>query len=253
MSIYFSERTWEELKEAVDKNTIILIPVGQVEEHGLHLPVKTDVFIAEKICEKVTSEIKNRIPVLVTPPVWSGYSTKEVMRWQGCMNLKIETFINLTYDICSSIIKMGFKKIVLVSCHGNHTGALKIVVRKIADDSGIYMALTIPTVIAKDDINKILEKGKEGSCHGGEYETSLMLYLDKKSVKMEKATDADILKIKSKFYPSKVFISTWGLQKSKTGIYGAPTSATEEKGRRIMSAIVSQYRDFLIEFYGKTQ
>jgi len=246
MNKKFVEKTYEELKEAISKDTVVLIPVGQTEEHGLHLPVKTDAFIAEKICEKIAE--LSEIPVLVMPAIYYGYSTKEVFNWHGCPGIKIETFISLVYDICGSLIKMGFKKIVIVSSHGNHTGALEVVVRKIADDFGIYIALTVPTVIAKEKINKILEMGWRGSCHGGEYETSLMLYLDEKSVKMEKATDVDILKIDKKFYPGRVFISTWGLQKSKTGIYGAPEAATKEKGEKIFNAIIVEYLEFLREF-----
>jgi len=246
MNKKFVEKTYEELKEAISKDTVVLIPVGQTEEHGLHLPVKTDAFIAEKICERIAE--LSEIPVLVMQTIYYGYSTKEVFNWPGCPGIKIETFISLVYDICSSLVKMGFKKIVIVSSHGNHTGALEVVVRKIADDFGIYMALTVPTVIAKEKINKILEMGWRGSCHGGEYETSLMLYLDEKSVKMKKATDVDILKIDKKFYPGKVFISTWGLQKSKTGIYGAPEAATKEKGEKIFNAIIEEYLEFLREF-----
>jgi len=47
----------------------------------------------------------------------------------------------------------------------------------------------------------------------------------------------------------KVFWSTWGLQKSKTGIYGDPTKATKETGRRIMQAIIENYKKFIKEFY----
>ena len=242
----FVEMTYEELKEAIEKNSIVLLPIGQTEEHGLHLPLKTDAFIAEKICEKI-AEI-SKIPVIVMPTIYYGYSTKEVYKWPGCPGIKIETFISFVYDICSSLINMGFKKIVIVSSHGNHTGALEVVVRKIADDFGVYMALTIPNVIAKEKINKILEAGWRGSCHGGEYETSLMLYLDEKSVKREKMVNFDILRIEKKFYPGKVFISTWGLQKSKTGIYGAPKAASKEKGERIFNAIVEEYLEFLKEF-----
>jgi len=75
-----------------------------------------------------------------------------------------------------------------------------------------------------------------------------MLYLDEKSVKIEKATEVDILKIDKKFYPSKAFVSTWGLQKSKTGIYGAPKVATKEKGEKIFNAIIEEYLEFLKEF-----
>ena len=241
----FAENSYEGIKEAISQKAIVLLPIGQTEEHGRHLPVKTDAFIAEKICEKM-SEI-SPVPTIVMPTIYYGYSTKEVTKWPGCPGIKIETFISCIYDICFSLVGMGFKKIVIVSCHGNHTGALRVVVRKIADDCGIYMTLTIPNTIAKEKIDKILEKGWRGSCHGCEYETSLMLYLDEKSVDMKKATDIDTLKIKSEFYPGKVFISTWGLQKSKTGIFGSPVVASKEKGEKVFNSIIEEYIKFLKE------
>lgn len=69
----FEEFTHEELRNTIEKNTVILLPVGQIEQHGLHLPVKPDAFIAEKICEI------SEIPVIVMPKIYYGYSTKKVM------------------------------------------------------------------------------------------------------------------------------------------------------------------------------
>ena len=249
MSIYFADKKWPELKEAVEKNALIILPIGQVEEHGKHLPVKTDAYIAEEVARRVGKSLKDKIPLLIMPVVWSGYSMKEVSKWPGTMRLKPETLMNLVFDICSSLIEMGFKKIVIVSSHGNHTGALRVVVRKVADQYGIFIALTFPSLMAKEEFLKISKAGPKGSCHGGEYETSLMLYLNENLVEMKKATDVDRLRISSEFYPDKVFLSTWGLQKSETGIYGDPTKATKETGKKIMEAIVKNYKRFIKEFY----
>ncbi|HOJ39996.1 MAG TPA: creatininase family protein, partial [bacterium] len=252
MSLFLAEKTWQELKEAVEKKTIILVPVGQVEGHGWHLPVNTDAFLAEAITRRVAELVSAEMPVLVTPTVWSGYSTREVTRWPGCLNLRMETFLALMEDLCASLIEMGFRRIAVVSTHGNHTGALEVVARKIADRYGVYLAITVPTIIARKEIESFLEKGRKGSCHAGEYETSLMLYLSGESVRQDKLTDVDTLRIADWRFYGKVFISTWGLQKSITGAYGAPTAATAEKGRRIFEAIVSVYAEFLKD-WGKNE
>ena len=56
-NFYFQWMKSEDIKKLVDRNAVVLLPVGQIEEHGKHLPVFTDAFIAEKICEKVAEEI----------------------------------------------------------------------------------------------------------------------------------------------------------------------------------------------------
>ena len=249
MSIYFADKKWPELKELIKKNALIILPVGQVEEHGKHLPIKTDTYIVEEVAKRIGESLKNEISLLIMPAVWSGYSMKSVAKWPGTMRLKQKTFINMVFDICSSVIEMGFKKIMIISGHGNHTGALRVVTRNISDKYNIYMALTYPSVMAKEEFLKISKAGPKGSCHGGEYETSLMLYLNKNMVDMKKATSQDKIIISSKFYFDKVFWSTWGLQKSKTGIYGDPTKATKETGKKIMQAIINNYQKFIKEFY----
>ena len=247
--MYFADKKWPEIKEAIKKNALIILPVGQVEEHGKHLPVKTDAFIATEVARRVGEALRSKIPLLIIPAVWSGYSMRKVSEWPGTMRLRPETFINMVFEICSSVIEMGFKKIIIISTHGNHSGALRVVVRKIADKYEVFIALTYPSIMAKEEFLKISKAGPRGSCHGGEYETSLMLYLNENLVDMKKAIDEDRLRISSEFYPNKVFWSTWGLQKSKTGIYGEPTKATKETGRKIMEAIVKNYKKFIKEFY----
>jgi len=249
MSIYFSDQSWPKLKEAAEKNTLIILPIGQTEEHGMHLAIKTDALIAEEVAKGVAERIKDEIPVLVMPTVWSGYSMKVVSKWPGTITLRPETFMEMIFDICSSLIQMGFKKIVFISAHGNHTGMLRTVVREIADEYGAYIALTFPALMAKEEFKRISKAGKGGSIHGGEYETSLMLYLNEELVDMDKATSEDKLTYFSKFYPEKVYWSTWGVQKSKTGIYGDPTVATKKTGEKIMEATVKNYIEFIREFH----
>lgn len=249
MSIYFSNQSWPKLKDAVENNTLIILPVGQIEEHGMHLPIKTDAFIAEEVAKRVAEKIEDELPVLIMPTIWSGYSMKAVSRWPGTIRLKPETFMNMVFDICGSLIEMEFKKIVLISTHGNHPGMLRTVVRRIADEYSIYMALTFPLLMAKEEFERISKGGKGGSCHAGEYETSLMLYLAEDLVDMSKVTSQDKLTYFSKFYPDKVFWSTWGVQRSKTGVYGDPTVATKETGKRIMETTVENYVEFIREFH----
>jgi len=244
-TVFWAEKTWEELEEDRKKKLIVLVPVGQIEEHGWHLPVKTDAFLVEAIARKVAQELKGEVPVLVTPTVWTGYSTREVMRWPGCLNLRLETFISLMEDICSSLVKMGFHKIVVISGHGNHTGALEVVARKIADCYGVYLVVTAPHIIARQEIEKILERGKKGSCHAGEYETSLMLYLCPENVRQDRLTDVDTLKFTDWPFYGRVFISTWGMQKSITGAYGDSLVATADKGKKLFAVITAAYVEFL--------
>lgn len=259
MSIYFQEKRWPELKEAAADDALIILPMGTIEEHGKHLPVETDARIAEAFGEAIAEEVKDELPVLVLPTIWSGYSAKEMSRWPGTIRVRTRVVMDMVFDIISSIIEMGFSKIMILDCHGHHSGLLKTVSREISDEYGVYIGITSPAVFSKDEYVKIRKSDQGGSIHGGEWETSLMLYLTD-LVAEDEYTDKDIMKYHSDFIAGDNFSgsqqvtwSTWGIQRSKTGIYGDPTPSSKETGEKIFKAALENYRKFIKEFYENNQ
>jgi creatinine amidohydrolase len=257
VSVFFGTKTHVELSNYIKKNAIILFPIGQVEEHGLHLPVDTDTVIATKIAELVAERIKDEIPVLILPTYWCGFSPSKMKKWPGVISVRPKVVIDVISDVCSSVIDMGFKKIVLIDSHGQHRGILEVVVREIIEKRNIYMALTSPAVFSSEVFKKVHRGSVGSSSHAGEWETSVMLYF-KQKVDMSKLTDIDRMKYRSEFINGdfgasgsgkKVFMSSFGYEDSKTGVLGDPTEASEETGKQIVNVIVESYYKFLKEFY----
>ena len=255
MSIYFREKTSPEIGELVKKNALVILPVGTIEEHGPHLTVDADVSIAEDISREIGEMMKDEIPLVAMPAVWSGYTAEELRKWPGTIIVKTRTFADMVSDICRSLITMGFNKIMMVDCHGQHKPLLNMVCKEVADDTGVYMSITSPAVFSKKAYEEQRTTEQGGSCHGGEWETSLLLYFGRK-VDMEKAVSCDALRYHSNNVAGdatrgsqRVVWSTWGIQKSDSGLYGDPTTATAELGRVIVEEIKRNYREFMLEFY----
>ncbi len=53
--------------------SVLVIPVGSVEQHGNHLPVVTDTLLVEAMVDTAVERLDD-VPVVVTPPIWSGFS-----------------------------------------------------------------------------------------------------------------------------------------------------------------------------------
>jgi creatinine amidohydrolase len=254
MSFYFAEKTWEEIEQYVKDDGLIILPVGTIEEHGKHLPVETDSRIATEVAKAIAEEVYKDVPVLVMPTVWSGYSPKAMNKWSGNMRIRPRVFTDMIYDICASLIDMGFKKIIMLDCHGQHAPMLNVATKEIADQFGVYIAVTSPMTFSLEEFNKVRKSERGGVLHACEWETSVMLlYTD--NVKMDKVVDCDKMKYSSEFVAGdsamsgqKVVWSTWGLQKSETGVYGDPTVASKETGQAIMKGIVKNYKKFIYEY-----
>ena len=230
------------------------LPKGQVEEHGPHLPIGCDYRIAVETARSVAEAAAEEFPVLVMPPIWCGYSGKDLHAWPGIISLPPELVIGIIENICLSIAKSGFKKIITMNSHGHHVGIARVAARKVADQSDLCVVVTDIWKLADNIVSKVRDSEPGGCCHSGEYETSLMLHLgarvdvdaarDERVISHSKLVSGDL------FGPgSKVFWSTWRYQSSSTGTFGCPSAASAEKGRIIFKETVAAYLALLREVH----
>ncbi len=245
-SLFYGDHRWPELKALADKGAIILLPVGQTEEHGPHVPVDCDVRIAEETARAVAEAAVSEIPVLVLPTIWCGYSGQGLFDWPGVISMPPETVISVVENIGLSLGRSGFRKVVILNSHGHHPAILQVAARKVADQSDVCMICTDIFKMASESVAKHRTSALGGCSHACEYETSLMLHFGAR-VDMAAAQDEPV-KTRSSFVggdmcgpSSKVFWSTWRYQKSVTGTYGSPTHATAEKGAAIFRETVALY------------
>ncbi len=247
--------TSPQIGELAAANALCLLPIGQVEEHGQHLATGADTFIAERTVHGAEKLLHPDPPTLTLPAIWTGYSGRELAHWPGTIRVRTRVVADLVFDVIKSLIDMGFAKIILVNGHGHHPGILEMVAREVADETGVYIAVVQVASLAANAVREHRQSAPGGCIHGGEFETSLLLHFGE-PVDMERLTDQDIFRFESEFFPKDgfsgskaAFWSTWGIQRSETGIYGDPTCATEEFGRILFESMVSNLAAFAREYW----
>lgn len=251
---FFAELTSPQIADFIARKSLVLIPVGQVEEHGPHLPVNADAVVAQRVTHAAAEKLAD-LPCVVLPTVWAGYSGRELQNWPGTIRLRTRVFADMMFDIISSLVEMGFDKIATVNGHGHHPALLEMTAREIADAHSVYIACIEVAKMAAEEVARCRRSAPGGCIHGGEYETSLMLHFGC-PVDMAAAHGDDMFAYSSANVPAdgftggkKAFWSTWGIQRSKTGIYGDPTCACAETGERIFNAAVDAMVDFCREYH----
>lgn len=252
-SIYYSDLRWPELKTLAEQDAVIILPVGQTEEHGPHLPVGCDVIISQDTAKHLARQAQKEMPVLVMPTIWAGYSGKGLAKWPGLITLPPEIVIATVENVVVSLVASGFKKVLVMNSHGHHEGILRVAARKIADRCDVTLVISNIWRMAEGIVQEVRDSDEGGSNHAGEYETSLLLAMEKR-VDMSHAKDEPV-KPHSRYvggdiitrHNAKVFWSTWGHTSSKTGTYGCPTKASVSKGKKIMDATVHEYLELLRE------
>jgi len=256
VSNLFRDQSWVQIKEHIEKNSLLILPIGTTEEHGPHLPVDTDARIAEAYGVRLAEAVAAEIPVLLMDTIRYGYSMQIMRQWPGTIVVRSRVFMDMVFDICRSVLDMGFNKLVMLDCHGHHGGALNTVSRELCDACDKAVAIISPAKLSAEAFNAVRKSGQGGAIHAGEWETSLMLHICPEVVDMSKATDVDTMRYHSDFVAGDGFLgrqlvtwSTWYLQPSVTGTYGTPTVATAETGKIIMDAAVANGARFLREYW----
>jgi creatinine amidohydrolase len=212
--------SWPQVEEYLKNKKEILLPIGSVEEHGYHLPLSTDGDIAYAVC----SALSQRTGILVAPIVWYGYS-RSTRAYRGTVMVGLNALKDYIRGIIDGLIESGFEKVYIVSGHfsRDHIEVLK----KVAKEAPIKVDVLD---FSKIDFTDILESTPMHAC---EAETSLMLYLCPQKVDMGKAVD------------EKIEFEDEMLKRTKSGVFGTPTLASEEKGRLIFERIISKLETLL--------
>jgi len=253
--VQWAEMTRLEVAEAAGRDTLVIVPVGAIEQHGPHLPLNVDVADAFEIARRVAERERD---VLVAPPVWWGYSPYHA-GLAGTISLRPETYLALLQDVLDGIISHGFRKIFLLNGHGGNRNLISVAVFECMRRTGVSVAAASFWDMAGAEIAAIRESPKGGMAHACELETSMQLVFQPHLVKMALASRqmVDSRKSYGTSFSFKDLMDfgavTTGYDIAKTdptGILGDPTLASAEKGRRILEAVLDGISRFIEEYRG---
>ena len=113
------ELTWQEVQKAADMSSIVLFPIGVVEEHGPHLDLSPDIYASILMCKMIKAKLTtDGIPSIIAPPYYWGIN-KATGRFPGSFTVKPETFKALLHDSMECLKNWGFSRIFTLNFHGD--------------------------------------------------------------------------------------------------------------------------------------
>ncbi|ACS33087.1 Creatinine amidohydrolase (creatininase) [Thermococcus gammatolerans EJ3] len=226
--VRIEELSWPEFDRIKDKVVAVILPVGSVEAHGRHLPLGTDVFAPLKIAELVEQKVRERgKEVLVMPPIWYGHSFA-LNAYPGTINVRPESLRMYVGDVLAELAAEGFKKIVLLNGHGGNVYPLTEAAEDVAE---LYPDVEVYLINWWLDFREDILSVCSGQGHAGEDETSVMLAIRPELVNMREARGR---RVKRKI---RVIKKDIGKEVFPDGLNDDPSSATAEKGERILQIV----------------
>jgi creatinine amidohydrolase len=232
----YAKLTWPEVAARAAEDPVCVIPVATLEDHGYHLPIDTDVVIAETLAERAVLLRPDRS--LLLPTVTHGY-TPHHMHFPGPITIDWKVFVDHLLDIGRSLLHHRFSRILFVNGHGSNAPLVDMAARLLMVEQPNCTAASF-WYLSTPESAKLLAETRDspvpgGMAHACELETSLYLAIDPDRVQMDKAVreipqwgsehawmdwSDGPLSVKSQW-------SGW----TESGVIGDATAATVEKGR----------------------
>lgn len=250
---FFPYLTWTEIEAMPDKSNVVIVqPVGAIEQHGPHLPLAVDAAIGLAVLGKALAKLPDTVPAYALPSLYYGKSN-EHWHFPGTITLTAQTLLSTLMEVGEAVYRAGFRKLVLMNSHGGQPQVLEIAARDLHqhhEDFAVFPLFTwrVPNCA----VDLLSPQEAELGIHAGDAETSVLLSILPEQVKMERAiaeyphglpTDS-LLNMEGNLPFAWV---TRDL--SRSGTIGDPTTATKEKGDRILDSLSDGWVQVIKDIY----
>ena len=251
----YDELTWPEMRDAIARQPVVLLPFGTIEDHGPHLPINTDNVIVEAICLEVARRAGG--VVLLMPLVSYGLDEHH-MDFPGTVSVDMQTLLAYVSDVAISVARHGFTHVLIVTGHGSNEPIADLAARRVVLETGAICGAMSPNAaidptLAEPVYSQMRQSVPGGVAHAGEYETAMMLHLRPDLVYMDRAV-REMGQLELDYFnwdhpkPSILSWQDWWSRMSESGVCGDPTVATAEFGQALFEQTVENFVRFVREF-----
>jgi creatinine amidohydrolase len=217
----------------LDREMVVVLPLGSLEQHGLHLPVFTDSLLVTAVAERVEAAMPDR--VLLLPTQWLGASAHH-LDYAGTVTAHLDTHVQLMIETAEGLLMHDFRRFFLLNGHSGNLDTLRLALRQLKQDwpEGVFAGASYWD-LAAPEIAELLSGPRKEIGHSCEVETSLMLALHPEKVRLDRLRDDPMT------LPEALRGATWAFtfdEVTQSGQIGYATQASADTGQKLLDAIV---------------
>ncbi len=246
--------------EQLDKEkSLVVIPLGALEQHGNQAPLITDTLIASEMTRRISNILSDKKDtlagnVLFFPVIPIGYSVEHAS-FCGSITFRPDTYYHVLADIVTGLNSHGFKNFAFLICHGGNRAIAEVVSRQLRRDLGVKIYLITSGAFSSPKVKATLSHGNESDFHGGEMETSMVMAIDESMVDLKscKAGHYSLGSDKGKLNFFGSLSLPWmgedftAEDDTPIGIGGNPSGASAKKGEIILDESANEAANGIIE------
>lgn len=242
------ELTPPDIRKRLSASSVLCLPLGAIEQHGPHLPLNTDLVIAENVARLMTERLGDEFDLWRLPAIPVGLSREHA--WApGTLSLNVQSFAALLRDLSADLARsLPARNLVIVNGHGGNRGILDALIYELQAEFGFNLCVIHPLVLSGME-----EECESPDIHGGKIETSLMLVFAPHLVrrdaiatlgsKPDSGAIEDLILDAGVSWPW----SSGDRSIADQGVTGDAGAASEEFGREIVESLLKNARNVLMQ------
>ena len=242
---------WPDFAGSGLERWIAVLPLAATEQHGPHLPLGTDVMIAQAYLTRVRELLPDTLPVTFLPLQPVGLSTEHI-DFPGTLTLPTDVALKTWFALGESVARAGVKKLVMVTSHGGNSAAMSVVAQDLRARHGLFVVTTGWSRLSATAGLFVAAEVQHG-IHGGAVETSIMLARYGQHIRSEAIADfrssaiatAKDYRLLSTNRPAPFAWQAQDLHPS--GAVGDATQASAEKGERLIDSGARAFCELLAD------
>jgi creatinine amidohydrolase len=255
--VCWAAKPYPEIRDvAAADGSILVVPVGSVEQHGHHLPTVTDTALADEMARLGAERVIDRVPALVAPPVWSGHSPMHLDSFGGTLSLSLEELLGVLGGVGRTGLDNGFDGLVLLNGHGANGPAIDGAVSTLgAAHPGVEVIGLTYYHLAAEAAAELRESDTGGMSHGGELETSLMLHCYPELVHMDRIGEWEHREMPYRHAApdmtesGQINVYRSSDRYSPSGVEGDPTAASADTGAALYEHLGDELEALLLDMH----
>ncbi|HSB85005.1 MAG TPA: creatininase family protein [Ilumatobacteraceae bacterium] len=246
---YFPNLSGPQVGERLTERSIIVQPLGAIEQHGPHLPLSTDAVIATAVAEAAVADVGEELDVWLLPTL--QYTKSNEHAWSpGTVWLSATTLLAVLDDIGRCVATTPATRLVFLNAHGGNSSLLSVAVRELRLNHGLTTFVTHPrTPVDQGGTTSPTDELGMG-VHGGTNETSMMMHLAPELTDLSRARRRVPEQIAANTYVrfgGQVSFGWLSNDFHADGYIGDPTAATSERGAELFAGAVRSFCESLSE------
>ena len=237
-----------EIVALAERDAIVIVPIGATEQHGPHLPTMVDWRCVQEVALRAARLVAASRPVVVTPTIPLGMSEHH-MSLGGTLTLDYATLNAVIRCVVTSVVRHGFRRVFVLNGHGGNTTALQNIVGELTVETMLPLTTGTYWDIAGEALRRLLDK-QDALLHACEAETSMLMALAPETVDFAKLSQArgEYVRGLSAIPTVNGGVYRWRqlASRSPAGVIGDVSTASAEKGEKLLEAISAAVADALL-------